>query len=83
MPAREGDWSSPSNAVLSYTYVLLTALLGLAVTAQAEGYLYDPAGVADDFFGNSMTELGDLNGDGLPDIAREIQQELKSAYSVF
>ena len=25
--AREGDWSSPSNAVLSYTYVLLTALL--------------------------------------------------------
>ncbi len=36
----------------------------LVLVAPALGFWYDPAGVADDFFGNSMTELRDINGDG-------------------
>jgi len=45
-----------------FLFVLPAILLALVVPAL--GYWYDPAGVAEDFFGNSMTELPDINGDG-------------------
>ncbi len=43
--------------------VLPTVLMALVVPAWGQGSWYDPAGVADDFFGYAMTELEDINGD--------------------
>jgi len=47
-----------------FLLVLPLTLMALVVPALGEGYWYDPAGVGDDFFGQSMTELVDINGDG-------------------
>lgn len=47
-----------------FLLVLPVALLGFVVPAMGQGSLYDPNGLLDDFFGNSMTELADINGDG-------------------
>ena len=38
--------------------------MALVVPAMGQSYWYDPAGVGDDFFGYSMTELADINNDG-------------------
>lgn len=45
-------------------FLVVLPVVLMVLVAPVLGYWYDPAGVADDFFGNSMTELADLNGDG-------------------
>ena len=44
--------------------VLFVALTVLVAPALGQNSWYDPAGVADDFFGYSLTGLEDINGDG-------------------
>ncbi|MDX2474832.1 MAG: T9SS type A sorting domain-containing protein [Candidatus Krumholzibacteria bacterium] len=47
-----------------FLFVLPAVLMALVVPAMGQSYWYDPAGVATDFFGYSMTELEDINNDG-------------------
>jgi len=47
-----------------FLFVVPMALLALVVPVLGEGTLYDPTGVGGDLFGQSMTEIADMNGDG-------------------
>jgi len=48
--------------------VLMAFLTLSAVPARAQDHWFDPAGVAGDLFGQAVTALGDVNGDGFGEL---------------